>query len=434
MSISVQTLKATLAAGLLATTLLTSCKKEEKGNKPNTEASEKDFQLAFASGSGSISGTYMQGVADVSTGLISFEGAGALLSTARTSRIFPSKDGKYVYSLTYTQGTVDKWEYKGGSDYIKVATIDAGVPLEETGIRFFGLNDEVASLHHVTSTAVYDGTTYKGHDIKVTIGILDLASMSLQPNFNTNINVALPGTFKDEGYNITRIDCPVLSNGKLYYGAAVSKFDEATGTNKATDRAFTLVVDYPSLTNATAIETQLAVGATNGYRTPTQQVNEAGEIYQLVSANNKTSIVKIVNGQYHPSYKYSLDGLLGKSTGSNGFFYAGNGIAFIPYEDKSKPQIQIGVNPQGEPTYSSAWGIARMDLLNNTVVDLEVPDGLWLQQWQNSVVKNGKFYIALSPVGAAGHIYSFDVNSTDKKGTKGAETVSGADQYFIGIY
>ena len=75
-----------------------------------------------------------------------------------------------------------------------------------------------------------------------------------------------------------------------------------------------------------------------------------------------------------------------------------------------------------------------MDLNKNTVVDLNVPDGLWLTQWQNSVVRNGKFYIALSPVGAPGHIYSFDVNSTSPDGVKGAATVSGADQYFIGIY
>jgi len=75
-----------------------------------------------------------------------------------------------------------------------------------------------------------------------------------------------------------------------------------------------------------------------------------------------------------------------------------------------------------------------MDLVNNTVVDLNVPDGLWLTQWQTSVVRDGKFYVALSPVGAPGHIYIFDVNSTSPDATLGAATVAGADQYFIGIY
>lgn len=403
---------------------------------PEPTPTTQDFQLAFASGSGSISGTYMQGVADVSEGNISFEKAGTLISTGRTSRIFPSADRKYIYSLTYQQGTIDKWEYKGGSDYTKIATIDGGVPLGTKGIRFYKLNEEVGSLHYITSKAQYaeDGTTYIGHKMTVTIGILDFETMKLKEGYRSDIDLKLPGTLGEEGYNITRIDCPVLSNGKLYYGAALSKFNKSTSKNEETDRAMTLVIDYPSLENATVIETTLASGSTNGYRTPTQQVNENGEIYQLVSGGGKTSIVKLVNGKYDPTYKYSLDGLLKNPTASNGFFYAGNGIAYIPYEKRHLPQIQIGVNPQGEPSYSSAWGVARMDLINNTVVDLEVPDGLWLTQWQTSVVRDGKFYIALSPVGKPGHIYSFDVNSTSPKGTLGASTVAGADQYFIGIY
>lgn len=430
-------LKNVLSASVLACALFASC----SDDNPEIDASGNNtkFQLAFASGSGSISGTYVQGVDDVTTGTISFQNAGSLISTGRTSRIFHTDNGKHLYSLTYQAGTVDKFVFTGSSNYSRLATIDASVPLGNRGLRFYKLNEEVASLSYVSSAAEYeaDGTTYKGHKITGIFGTLDLATMQLRPGFQTALDIVLPGPLKQEGYNITRVDCPVLSNGKLYFGAAVSKWNPTLpGTNKntATDKAMTLVIDYPSLTNATVIETTLAVGATNGYRTPTQQVNEAGEVYQLVSGNDKVSIVKLVNGQYHTTYKYSLDGLLSKKAASNGFFYVGNGIAYIPYEDRDKPQVQIGVNPQGQPSYSSAWGIARMDLINNTVVDLEVPDGLWLTQWQNAAIKDGKIYFALSPVGAPGHIYIFDVNSTSPQGTKGAATVSGADQYFIGIY
>lgn len=304
----------------------------------------------------------------------------------------------------------------------------------------------MALLKQITAVAQYaaDGTTYTGHKMTVTIGFLDFAIMQLKSGYRSDIDLQLPGMLGAQGYYISRIDCPVLSNGKLYYGAAVSKFNASTGKAEETDRAMTFVIDYPGLTNPTIIETTLATGSTNGYRTPTQQVNEAGEIYQMVSnggntggtsgTDSKVSIVKIKNGQYDATYKYSLDGLLGNPAASQGFFYAGNGIAYIPYEKKHLPQIQIGVNPQGQPSYSAPWGLARMDLINNTVVDLNVPDGLWLTQWQTSVVKNGKFYIALSPVGQAGHIYTFDVNSTSPNGELGAATVAGADQYFIGIY
>lgn len=440
--------KSVLTVSAIALAVLASCSDDDDDPKVDPPVETKDFQLAFASGSGSISGTYMQGVSDVKEGTISFENAGSLLSTGRTSRIFPSADGKYIYSLTYQQGTIDKWEYKGGSNYTKLMTLDASVPLGAKGVRFFKLNEEVGSVHYITATAQYeeDGVTYKGHKMNITIGILDFETMKLRSGERTDINLELPGTLGAEGYYISRIDCPVISGGKLFYGAAVSKFNASTGKAVETDLAMTFVIDYPSLQNPTVIQTKLASGSTNGYRTPTQQINEAGEIYQLISnggntggvsvaaEDSKVTIVKIVNGKYDETYKYSLDELLGNPASSQGFFYAGNGIAYIPYERKHLPQIQSGVNPQGEPTYSAPWGVARMDLIKKTVVDLNVPDGLWLTQWQNSVVRDGKFYIALSPVGAAGHIYIFDVNSTSPEGTLGAATVAGADQYFIGIY
>lgn len=449
MRLKFQQIKSSLAIAAIAVGLFVSCDSDDPNPDPDPDPIEtKDFQLAFASGSGSISGSYMQGVSDVTKGVISFESAGALISTGRTSRIFPSADGKYIYSLTYQQGTIDKWEYKGGSQYEKVEEIDASVPLGSKGVRFYKLNEELGSVHYITAQPQYaeDGTTYIGHKMTITIGILNFGTMKFQPGYKSDIDLQLPGTLGAEGYYISRIDCPVISNGKLYYGAAVSKFNASTAVAEETDKAMTFVIDYPSLTNPTVIETSLATGSTNGYRTPTQQVNENGEIYQMISNGGNTggasggndeqtvSIVKIVNGQYDPNYKYSLDGLLGNPAASHGFFYAGNGIAYIPYEKKHLPQIQIGVNPSGQPSYSAPWGVARMDLINNTVVDLEVPDGLWLTQWQTSVVRDGKFYIALSPVGQAGHIYIFDVNSTSPKGTLGAETVAGADQYFIGIY
>lgn len=442
--------KSIFAIGAIALATM-SCSDDNNDEKPAPPPVDtKDFQLAFASGSGSISGTYMQGVSDVNTGTISFEKAGTLFSTGRTSRIYTSADGKYVYSLTYQQGTIDKWEYKGGSNYTKVTTIDASVPLGTVGVRFTKLNEDLGSIHYISSKAQYgtgeEETTYLGHKMTITIGILDFASMTLKPGYRSDIDLKLPGTLGSEGYYISRIDCPVVSGGKLLYGAAVSKFNASTGIAEETDRAMTFVIDYPSLSNPTVIETNLASGSTNGYRTPTQQVNESGEIYQLISNGGNTggvsvaakdckvSIVKIVNGKYDTTYKYSLDGLLKNPAASQGFFYAGNGIAYIPYEKKHLPQIESGVDPKGNPTYSAPWGLARMDLINKTVVDLNVPDGLWLTQWQTSVVKNGKFYIALAPVGKAGNVYIFDVNSTSPDGTKGAEIVSGADQYFIGIY
>ena len=371
--------KSVFAIGAMALTVLISCSDNDDDPEP-LPVVEKDFQLAFASGSGSISGTYLQGVSDLSEGEITFFGKGYEMTSSRTARVFVSTDGSTIYSLNYTEGTIDKLVYNGGDDYTKITTIDASIPLGSSTIRLTKMDDEVASVHYIAATAVYEnGTEYQKHKMTASIGILDLETMRLKDGFNKEIDVVIDADLASQGYFISRIDAPVVSGGKLYYGAAVSKFNATTGRNDATDRAFTLVLDYPSLTNATAIETTNVKGSTNGYRTPTQHKNEAGEILQMVSGSNETHIVKIVNGQY-TSFDYNLSALLGKGTSSNGWFYAGNGIGYIPYEDLSKEQIQIGVNPQGEPSYSAAWGLARMDLNNNTVVDLKVPENLWLTQ------------------------------------------------------
>jgi len=438
-------LKKTFAIGAMSLALFTSCDDDDNNNKVELWGEKKgDFHIAFANGSGSISGTLVQGIEDLTTGTIGAD-IGRKLESSRTARIFASSDGSTIYSLNYTVGTIEKLRYHGVDNYEQIGKIDASLPLGSTTVRFTKMNDEVASVHVISATAQYEDpevpSTYKGHKMTASIGMLNLGTMRFGDQYNKEIDVVIDEDLAKQGYYISRIDCPVLSGGKLYYGAAVSKFNYSTGRGVATDRTFTLVIDYPTLTNATAISTTHVQGSTNGYRTPTQHVNEAGEILQMVSGvnvatgENEVHIIKIKNGQYDTSFDFNLSKLINKQAASNGFFYARNGIAYIPYEDLTQEQIKIGVNPQGEPSYSSMWKLARMDFNDMTAVDLNVPDDLWLQQYQSAVVKDGYFHIALSPVGKNGNIYMFDVNSKSKDGKLGATlTDTGADQYYIGIY
>lgn len=437
------TFKKTFAIAAMAMTLFVSC---DNGNDPNPgDIVENDFHIAFANGSESISGTLVQGVSDLTTGTIS-PNVGWELESSRTARIFVSSDGSTLYSLNYTVGTVEKLTYHGGDDYQQLVSVDTSIPLGAKAVRFTKINDQIASVHIITASAQYEdpndkNSKYLGHKMVASIGILDLESMTLKDGYNNNIVVDMDQELLEQGYYISRIDCPVLSNGKLYYGAAVSKFNPETGKGENTDKTFTLLVDYNDLSKTALISTDKVQGATNGYRTPTQHSNEAGEILQMVSGvnpstgKNEVHIVKIKDGQYVETFDFNLSEKLGKESKSNGWFYAGNGIGYIPYEDLTKDQIQIGVNPSGEPSYSSMWKFARMDFNKGTVVDLNVPDDLWLTQYQNAPVRNNKLYIALSPIGTDGHIYIFDVNSESPNGTKGASiTGTGADQYYIGIY
>lgn len=427
-----------VASSILLTTACSSEDSTSMGDNNSSAASTKDFQLAFANGSGAQSGTLLQGVNNLTEGVISFSDKGFQMPSSRTARIFTSSDRKYVYNLNYTVGDIQKFEYLGGQAYRKIGEVDSSVPLGTKRGRFTKIDDKIGSVHYVNATPIFSGqdnTVYEGHKNVGSIAILDLETMSFKPGVNKAIDINLGEDYRKKGYYLTRIDAPVLSNNKLYYGTAVSIYDPSTGKSTPTDKAFTLVVDYNNLGNVSVLTTDHVVGSTNGYRTPAIHKNEKGEILQMVNGKDKTYIAKIVDGKYDTSFKFDLgEALGGKRTSSNGWFYVGNGIGYMPYEKRDEDKVQIGNDKDGIPTYSAAWGLARIDLNNNTVVNLDVPAGLWLTQYQTSVVRDGVFYIALAPVSGKGNIYMYDVNSTSPTGKRGAEVTSGVDQYYIGIY
>ncbi len=430
---------ALLAMSLVATPLFTACSDD---NDPelapdSTTSVENDFHVAFANGTDNPSGTLLQGLSSLSEGVI--RPIGHQMESSRTARIFVSKDRKTVWSLNYTVGSIEKLTYKKGDQYALLKRFDASVPLGSTTVRFTKMNEEVGSVHEIKATAVYgdekDPSTYQGHQMLASIGFLDLDKMELREGYKKRIEVKLSDELAKQGYYIFRIDAPVFSGDKIYYGAGLRKYNPLTKKNLTVDKTCTLVLDYPSLNNPTVLVTDHVAGSTNGYRTPTQHVNEKGEILQLVSGNKEVHIAKLVNGKYDTSFDVNLSKLLNKGAASNGFFYAGNGIAYVPYEDYTTESHKVGVDPDGKDTFSYDWKLARIDLNKGTAVDLNVPGKLWLTQYQNSVVRDGVFYIALAPVGSEGNIYMFDVNSESAEGKKGAALKgTNAQQYYIGIY
>lgn len=432
--------KQTMAVGIMAVAFLASCSDDD--DKPETGVPvANDFHIALANGSGSSSATVVQGLPDLSQGSIN-SSKGHQLESSRTARIFTSTDGVYLYSLNYTVGSIEKLVYLGNDKYQRVGPVfNASNLLGPTAIRMTKLSDKEASVHFVKATATFDkDEEYLGHSMELSLGLLDLEAMRMREGYQSSLKMKLDEELALQGYYISRIDCPVVSGSKIYYGAAVSKYNTSTNKSDATDKTFTLVLDYPSLTKPTVILTDMVSGGTNGYRTQTQYTNEAGEILQMVSGNNaktgkeEVHIIKIVNGKY-TNYDLNVSELLNKPTKSNGWFYAGNGIGYLPYEDLTTESKVIGVDPQGKETKSAMWKLARLDFNKGSVVDLNVPSDLWLTQYQTSVVRDGIFYIALSPVGKPGNIYLFDVNSESPDGKLGASlSDTGHDQYFIGIY
>lgn len=414
---------------------LTSCKKEPQKKDQEVKG---DFYLAYSSGSGSQTTIFLQAMDDISKGEISFEGKGWKLMTGRTSHLYVTSD-RSLYSLRYRDDNIDKVLFgkKNSEDFSFAGTIDSRIPLGGKGFRFTTVNDEVGSIHLAETKANDQNDPSKGAKTLVTIGLLDLKTMTVKKAIKAD-EVKLPNNLSEKGYAIGRMHNPTVAGNKIYYGIRIDQVNpggKGKTAFKSTMLTGVLAYDYPSMTNAKVILFDKEYGATCGYRMRSLYTDENGEVIVQASTGKPTHMLKIKEGKF-TDYDLDLSAKLGVTKGANshGFVYAGNGICFIPYENADLPKHQVGVDPNGEPTYFSQYGICRVDLKNKNVVNLEVPEKLWLFQYQTARIINGKIYFALAPVGGEGNIYIYNVNSESAKATIGAKIKAGADQYYIGIY
>lgn len=406
---------------------------DDNGTEPkgNTAEGERFYTIGYADGSGSPSATYTQSIDDLSQGVVSYLEYGFEVPSTRTARIFTSEDGKLLFDLDYGGGTVYKFSVEGGQNYTMLSETNVQFAIGTAYPRWTKVNDDYALLHNVVTERVYDETS--GEYVK-TVATAQLVSVSLEDlTFRSIEEFEIPVNEVDEanGVYVFRIDAPVVVGDKAYYGMAKRTYDPETDTQIQVDYTSveTLVVDYPSLTNPRLISTNAggAKGATNGYRTPVAHQDENGDVYQIITVPDNsydTYFMKITDSGYDEEFSFNLSELLGKNTISNGWFYVGNGIGYVPF---AKSDLGATADP--------VWSLARVDLYNNSAVELEVPENLWLQQYQNSVVVDEKFCIALGPKGQEGNVYMFDIHSTQPDAfTVGATLEAGADSYYIGIY
>jgi len=412
----------TLSLGVL---MFTSCKDDNPSPTDNPLVSGH-FQVAYYSEGDDVEATYVQGLNDLSSGVISWQNYGFRLPATVTTRFYSSTDGKYVYALDYPAGILAKYGYHGGQDYAKIGgDLNASIPVGANALRLTKIDDNYAMVHAVRSTA---GPTEIAASVMTMkpdtaqIGVINLETMSVE-SADQKVIMDLGNEVRALGYRIFRIDAPVISNGKAFYGCGLQRYNLVTGKNDNTlpkEYAAVLQVDYPSLKNPKVILTQHVKGNTNGYRTPNLHKDEEGNILVAASSGTNVSIGKIKNGAFDISFKVDITSKISNAGTCNGWFYVGNGIAYVPYK---------------ETDGNKDWKVARVNVRDGSVVKLDVPTGLDLSDYQYSVAKDGKFYMALSPKVGSGHVYIFDINSTSATGfTRGAAITSGAGQYYIGIF
>ncbi|MEI6865026.1 hypothetical protein [Flavicella sp.] len=428
--------KTVIISCLLSGLLFTSCDDSDIDDDDNEVIEEgRNFTVAISLSSDGETPVYAQTTKDLTTGTIDFEGYGYVIPSTRTARIFPSDDGNNLYNLDYGGGRIYELSIDGGQDFNLLNEKAFQFAMGTAYARWTKTSSTSASIHYADTddseggglTRVYDED---GNYVRTDV-TLRLMSVELEGLVFGNVEqFIIPVSGEDTEYDyISRVDAPVISGDKIYYGMAKSGYDplnpdervDATYTNVET-----IVADYPSLTNPEIISTTVggAKGATNGYRTPTGYLDEQGDIYQIITVSDNTydtHILKIKDGDYDDSFDFNLSELLGEGTKSRGWFYAGNGIGYVPYERTDEED--------------GFWSVARVDLYNGTAVKLNLPTNLWLTQYQNVVVDDDKVYMAITPTGEDGNIYIFDATSTSPDGfTLGATLVNIADATYIGVY
>lgn len=428
-----------LAVGILAISVV-SCEKDDDTKNDDNDRTDQYFNVVYSGSSVGGTATWAQALTTEEISdpneVITFIGVGYEIPSTRTARVYASEDGRSLYNLDYGGAELSKFDVFGRQDYRMVSERNMYYAIGTTHPRWTKFSEENALIHTVTpAVRIYkkdeDGKLIIPNEYLYTESGARLVEIELSDmSFDDVQGFTFPRSEEDKekGLHIGRIDAPVVLNGKAYYGLFKSKYDPDENKNIPTGpyQSTTLVVDYPSLANPTTISSEVAQGSTQGYRIPVSYAID-NSIYQITDA--PSHILKITNGAYDNSYVFNLSEALGFDVGADGWFYVDNGIGYVVYFD-----AKIGSSSK-----LMAWGVARVDILNKTAIDMNVPDNLSLGQLQFAKVgADGKLYMALTPIGGngtPGNIYIFDPTIADKDGfTKGAKLTSGAGGSYIGVF
>ncbi|WP_157909096.1 MULTISPECIES: hypothetical protein [Capnocytophaga] len=381
--------------------------------------------------------TYVSKLSNLREGSVSAN-KGYSLETVASNRLYASSDGKILYNLKYAVGTIEKYTFsEKPDDYIKEKDLDISGIVGNKNLRWKVVNDQVALAYNVSVEHKKDDQG----NYQNTSSTLHIVNISL-PDFvlGQKKEIVMPKLPEIEGLpnpHIWRVDNPVIHNNKVYIGLAMRGYDGAKNVNATNygegkvlveTPASTLVLDYPTFENPRVISSGLpkGIGDTYGYRTPAYFVAESQDVYHVNMQNSH--IFKIKNGEYDNTYDFDLAkalGVTGTTIGGTGIFYAGNGIAFVPYYDQSKGKKE------------AAWSIARVDINRKTAIKMNFPENLDLSVYQNAKKgKDGKVYFALVARGSqSGKVYIVDPTKESPNAfEEGTSLQVAAGVSYVGIY
>lgn len=422
-------LKSAIALFMAITMLSCSSDDEESSSGRNT------FSLL-----GNIGDNYYLASAEsLQEGQLSFVNNGTQLDAEQAARMIAS--GEYLYSLDYGTGLLTQLKQNQTGKYDVVKEINAGLSVGTNRPRFRLSSENTIMVYNVVVVPVKNDKD----EITDNTCTLRLASISIPDMSISNLtefvipqseNAKKGGTI---GYHPMRVDAPIISNNKIYFG--VMHLDMSDPTIPPPFRkpkqtgVETLVFDFPSFANGQLTQSDKASGHTNGFRAPSMHVDEQGDVYQSnwfmtgnsfdLSGGDKTVLMRLKDGKYDESYQFNVSEALGLSSNvaTVGWFYVGNGIGYMP----------IQLEDKGSYYKDDSWAVARVDIYNKTAVKLNVPLSRLLT-YQNGIVSNGKFYMAIAPKDGEAYVYEFDPKSESADGFKKGLKLDGANLSVVGIY
>lgn len=434
-----------LFLAVIATGLMTvGCKKDGGTSTPEIDPNAGViFHLGYGSGYKGSAAAYIAPVTNLKEGAFTFEGDGKIgkaFETARTHRFYASTDGKFLYDLEYGNGKIVKYTVSGDASlYNVVKSLNVTDIMGTPHPRWKMIDDKTALLFEITPKYKVDSNT--GAVTQQAKSTLRILSVNLETfTLGTPVDIEVPDAKSSEvlpNAHIWRVDNAIIHNGKAYIGTAVQGFDATTnkivetrqygsGSSLIAHDATTLVLDYPSFQNPKLTYSTQGYGETYGYRAPSYLI-DGNDVYNI--SMEQTHIFKInsATGEYDNTYDFDLKEKLGLSydVAGTGFFYAGNGIAYVPFAEANK------LAPA-----DATWGLARVDLRNKTAIKMNMPSSLWMRYYQGAKLgKDGKLYMAICPTSSEGNIYIFDPTKADANGfEKGATLKVSGEGFYMGVY
>ena len=381
------------------------------------------------------------------------------LRSQRTARVQGSANGNFLYNIQYTGndgGIFNKYRVEGGNKFVDTREEVNTEPILGTAPRWVVAADGIG-IGVYASAKVQGSTEGAGADFVDVVSTAKIAVLNLNDPQITrqNDNIIIPFTAEQTkaGYQIGRIDVPVLNaaKNKIFIGCNLTRIDinKKSGTNSDGNQTWsngtrelgtaTLVVDYPSLTNPKLIYSGVSKTNNHSYRTMTQYVDEAGDIYQA-TATSGSQILRI-NGStatYDDSYNFDLKTALGTSENIaiRAWRYIKDGTAIALYTQtginggylalidlKAKTARKLSTENEGDIGYSG-----RSANTNTGVTAIVGTFG----QFQNIGIVGDNVYVPMTPNGVDGNLYV--INYKTGVITKGAKLKNQSGSFYIGAY